>query len=53
MVVVQVVVEVMEAGKVVLYPHLLLACTALLGMTYVHLWQRLLDLLSQVSLTPS
>ena len=50
---VQVVVEVMEACKVVLYPHLLLACTALLGMTYVHLWRCLLDLLTQVSRTPS
>ena len=48
---VQVVVEVMEPGKLVLYPHLLLACTALLGMTYVHLWRLLLDLLSKVRLT--
>ena len=44
----QVVVDVMEAGKLVLYPQILLACTALLGMSYVHLWSLLLRLLSKV-----
>lgn len=45
----QVVVNVVEAGKLVLYPHILLACIALLGVSYVHLWELLLDLLSKVS----
>ncbi|KAL3146697.1 hypothetical protein ABBQ32_000921 [Trebouxia sp. C0010 RCD-2024] len=44
----QVVVDVMEASKLVLYPQILLACTALLGMSYVHLWSLLLHLLSKV-----
>ena len=44
----QVAVDVMEAGKLVLYPQILLACTALLGMSYVHLWSLLLCLLSKV-----
>ncbi len=38
----------MEPWKLVLYPHTLLACTALLGMSYVHLWRLLLELLSKV-----
>lgn len=46
----QVVVDVMEPGKLVLYPQILLACTALLGMSYVHLWRLLLELLSKVRL---
>lgn len=41
----------MEAGKLVLYPQILLACTALLGMSYVHLWSLLLHLLSKVRST--
>jgi len=48
--VLQVVVDVMEPGKLVLYPQILLACTALLGMSYVHLWRLLLELLSKVRL---
>ncbi|DBA89055.1 TPA: hypothetical protein ACH3X2_000264 [Trebouxia sp. C0005] len=44
----QVVVDVMEPGKLVLYPQILLACTALLGMSFVHLWRLLLELLSKV-----
>ena len=44
----QVVVDVVEAGKLVLYPQILLACIALLGVSYVHLWELLLDLLSKV-----
>lgn len=48
---VQVVVNVVEAGKLVLYPQILLACIALLGVSYVHLWELLLDLLSKVTLT--
>ena len=47
---VQVMVDVMDAGKLVLYPHILLACVALLGMSYVHLWILVLDLLSKVSI---
>lgn len=38
----------MEPGKLVLYPQILLACTALLGTSYVHLWSLLLQLLSKV-----
>lgn len=45
----QVVVDVVEPGKLILYPHILLACIALLGVSYVHLWELLLDLLSKVS----
>lgn len=48
--VLQVVVDVMEPGKLVLYPQILLACTALLGISFVHLWRLLLDLFSKVSL---
>ena len=44
----QVVVDVMEPGKLVLYPQILLACIALLGISYVHLWSLLLQLLSKV-----
>lgn len=47
---VQVIVDVVEPGKLVLYPHILLACIALLGVSYVHLWELLLDLLSKVCL---
>ena len=45
----QVMVDAMESGKLVLYPHILLACTALLGMSYVQLWRLLLELFSKVS----
>lgn len=44
----QVVVDVMERGKLLLWPHLLLACVALLPMTWLHLWMLVLDLLSKV-----
>lgn len=45
----QVIVDVVEPGKLVLYPHILLACISLLGVSYVHLWELLLNLLSKVS----
>ena len=44
----QVTVECLDEGRLVLYPQILLACFALLGTSYVHLWGLLLDLLSKV-----
>ena len=42
----QVTVECLDEGRLVLYPQILLACFALLGTSYVHLWGLLLDLLA-------
>ena len=44
----QVTVESLDEGRLVLYPQILLACFALLGTSHVHLWGLLLDLLSKV-----
>ena len=44
--------ECLDEGRLVLYPQILLACFALLGTSYVHLWGLLLDLLSKVGYLP-
>jgi hypothetical protein len=45
---VQVTVEGMPPGRLLLYPHILLACLAALTTTYVQLYALMLDLLSMV-----
>ena len=46
---IQVVIEGMEGGRLVFFPQLLIACLAGLCTSVVHVFNLLLDLLSQVS----